>query len=757
MVQKNKLLWFLLLLAVFGSGAAALGYQLLWTRRMVDLLGGSAEAVARIFGVFFLGLAFGSWLGGRTSGYLKSPWRTLAILEGVIALWILPFVFLHEGTAWIWPALGPDHLEGWLGSLTFWMLSLGLILPPTVAMGCFLPVLLQAIGKEPCGKVPLTFYAVNTLGGVAGISGMILWLLPVMGVVPALGFLAFWNILCVLFFGSLAYEQRLKVRMTEQPRPQNDCVSDLKPKWILMAAGSGFLLLATEICLLASIQLAAPLSFYGVSAVLAVVILTLGIGAWLVAKMGSSLSIVCLGTLLIAAGVGLAIFPFLLLESLNFWPLISTGTPAWRFWIKLAGLTLALSGLPLLIFGLWFPWVLQRIGQQASLPRQWGVLLAVNGLGGFLGAELAYRVLLPTLGPFGALSFLGTAYAFAAVWILPHTLSTRSWLMRLGPVILLVMLTGWTSRNLPTVNPGLASLVVEEKHGREGSVAVIESPTEGRTILVANQYFLGSSSAEPQQARQAHLPLALHENPKEVAFLGVATGITPGAALDDERVHSLTAVEISSAVAEIARQWFAKENRGLFSDPRAKIVVEDGRTWFAANVERFDVVVGDLFLPWGPGEGRLYSREHFQAVRNSLNEGGLFCQWLPLYQLTWHQFAVIANTFLTVFGEMAIYHRAVGSNDPVVALVGSKGPLPGTLHHPEKLNERHDHYLLGIFQAGWLDVPQNTLLNLWIEKDASRHYLSDPRGNSYLKGSAWESFLMTIRQPPGESPAIPDP
>jgi spermidine synthase len=66
-------------------------------------------------------------------------------------------------------------------------------------------------------------------------------------------------------------------------------------------------------------------------------------------------------------------------------------------------------------------------------------------------------------------------------------------------------------------------------------------------------------------------------------------------------------------------------------------VVEDGRTYIASTSDRFDVISGDLFLPWAPGESRLYSIEHFQAVRRALKSDGIFCQWLAMNQLTRYQ------------------------------------------------------------------------------------------------------------------------
>ena len=47
------------------SGAAGLAHQLLWVRRMVDILGANAGTFTRVVAAFFLGLAAGAWFAAR--------------------------------------------------------------------------------------------------------------------------------------------------------------------------------------------------------------------------------------------------------------------------------------------------------------------------------------------------------------------------------------------------------------------------------------------------------------------------------------------------------------------------------------------------------------------------------------------------------------------------------------------------------------------------------------------------------------------
>jgi len=157
--------------------------------------------------------------------------------------------------------------------------------------------------------------------------------------------------------------------------------------------------------------------------------------------------------------------------------------------------------------------------------------------------------------------------------------------------------------------------------------------------------------------------------PRRVAFVGTATGITAGAALAHD-VESIQLVELVPGVARAAERYFAAANRGVYADPRSRVALDDARNFWRHTPDRFDVVVADLFVPWRAGTGSLYTREHFRAVRDHLLPGGLFCQWLPLYQLSDAELAVIVATFSDVFETAGVFRGDFYGSFPIVALVG---------------------------------------------------------------------------------------
>src|SRR5262249_51750598 len=82
------------------------------------------------------------------------------------------------------------------------------------------------------------------------------------------------------------------------------------------------------------------------------------------------------------------------------------------------------------------------------------------------------------------------------------------------------------------------------------------------------------------------------------------------------------------------------------------------------------------FVPWHAATGSLYARESFATVARRLAPGGIYCQWLPLYQLTREEFAVILHTFASVFPEVTLWRDDFFAERPVGGLVGAFDAQP---------------------------------------------------------------------------------
>src|SRR5678809_197536 len=170
------------------SGAAALGHEVLWTRRLIDLIGASAESSARVFECFFLGLSVGAMAISFQLPKVRNYWRALGLVELGVVILCLPVLRLPEWTDWIWPTLGAAKLVTWQGAAMKTLLSVLVTLPPTVLMGMTLPLAAAAVmrGKPGASNQQVWLYAGNTLGGVFGLGVVVLVLLQFLGVVGSM-------------------------------------------------------------------------------------------------------------------------------------------------------------------------------------------------------------------------------------------------------------------------------------------------------------------------------------------------------------------------------------------------------------------------------------------------------------------------------------------------------------------------------------------------------------------------------------------
>lgn len=794
------------LIVAFASGLAALAHELLWTRRLVDLLGGTSESNTRVLSLFFLGLSAGALIAYRLLPSIARPWRAAAGAEWLVALFASTALFLPGLTDWIWPLLGAERLVGPLGSLIKLAISVVVIVPAATAMGATLPFFVTAIlaDRGRLSREGLWIYAANTFGGLCGlllIGGLVL---PVIGgsatMAVAIAINASLGIACFLLDRQAVSAPRAKPAAAksdgaqggtpsheppvtagdeadppalggqavgppadrEDPPISRAGVASVRMAW-LCAAGSGAGLLASEIVVVQAMMLAVPFSFFAPLAVLSTVILLLAVAAPLASRLitlpGRGPSWWLPRSLATAGVIGvLSPFWYMLLTSRMG---VETGETVTGFTLRVASLSLLAFGPFFFVVGLTFPLAIALYGQTAGprADRRWPWLLAVNGVGGLVGAELAYRFLLPTFGIHTGLGVVAVAYlALAAVVAaLSDELPLPSpWSLGGLTLVSAAFVSGYVTR-LPQINPYLGFEVLSERVSADGLVSVVEGPGFGRGILVSNQYMLGSVGVRYDQQRQAHLPLMLHPDPRQAAFIGLATGITPGAALRHEAVDHVTVAEISREVVRAADRFFLEHNEGVTRSDRASIRIEDGRTFVAASPARFDVLVGDLYLPWGAGASRLYSREHFRAARRSLNEGGLFCQWLPMYQLRPDHFLAIAATFQDVFPQTYLFRNGADPMQPAVALVGFRsGNLDWGVVDRRVTNVR-DHgrildpsvtfreavgmHFLGTLRPIPSDIPRITLNNMLLEVVASRERVTGNPGAKYLQGVRWIEFL----------------
>lgn len=172
-----------LLVAAFLTGAASIGLQMVWTRSLAVLVGGTTYAFTAIVSVFILGIAAGS-LAYRMVVRETTP---SAVVIGVACLGIAVTTLVgHVLQVPIAALVGQvRELRADLGMNAFVCVAASAAIEggPTFFMGVLFPALVAhaGAGRQRAGRTVGRLYAWNTVGSILGATVTGVLLLPALG------------------------------------------------------------------------------------------------------------------------------------------------------------------------------------------------------------------------------------------------------------------------------------------------------------------------------------------------------------------------------------------------------------------------------------------------------------------------------------------------------------------------------------------------------------------------------------------------
>lgn len=174
-----------LLLASGISGAAALTYEVVWTRLMVLIFGSTVYAVSTILTAFMAGLALGSYYIGKKLNRYKNLYLLFGLVElgmgiyGIAFPQLLPLI--QYPYVMVFRVLGGSFI---LFQTVQVLIYLVLLLIPTFLMGATFPILSKIIvtDVDSSGKKIGFLYSSNSIGAMIGplVSGFML--IPFIGI-----------------------------------------------------------------------------------------------------------------------------------------------------------------------------------------------------------------------------------------------------------------------------------------------------------------------------------------------------------------------------------------------------------------------------------------------------------------------------------------------------------------------------------------------------------------------------------------------
>lgn len=770
---------FVFLSAIFFlSGAAGLMLQVVWMYRLGLVFGNAAYATAATLAAFFLGLALGGWFWGNEAARFRYPLTVYGLMEVGIALmallWIQGLDIYETYYPSIVTLLGRDG--GMLAIMKF-VFSTVLLLLPTTLMGGTFPVLAEYVGRRhhQLASRGTMLYAVNTLGASLGAFLAGFFLLAEFGVTSTYTFavcLAAGAGVMAVIMDKLSTSATTGTDSAILEKPNNKkkptaAISTLQslsyPQFIIIAFASGLLALSTETLWTRMFAQVLQNSVYSFSAILVVFLIALGIGGilahilsrWSLPPVQVLFVLLCLGAIMIG------LTPVIFSASTDGLGYLASGSSWMSYVWAVFKLSFLVVLLPTIVFGAVFPFLLKAAPLVHQTPgRLVGKLVLFNSFGSTVGPLIAGFILLNVVGLWMGIKIIAISYVGLALYISFHFhhKKTKKWIwLPLMSIIGLVAIT-----NPPTVRLTKGENILNIWQSSDGVVSIVQSG-ENIQMKLDNFYVLGDSHSVLVEQMQAHIPLLIHPAPKNTLFLGMGTGITAGAALN-HNVERIVVVELVTNVITAAQRYFSSLANGLFDDKRVEIVGDDARNFLLSTSEQFDVIVGDLFTPWHAGTGSLYTVEHFQQARDRLAPGGLFTQWLPLYQLTPESFKIITATFASVFPEVTLWRADFSGSRASIALIGqaegsrlSQEVLQQNIVNVVGINDSvlttSREHMAGLFYLGNIKALQKYLSESELNNDDRRvvefeaPILSQQANaglNTYMVGDEMERLFTTL-------------
>jgi predicted membrane-bound spermidine synthase len=690
------------------SGFSGLIYESIWSHYLKLFLGHAAYAQSLVLIIFMGGMAVGSWLASRYSTKSKSPLLVYAGVELIVGLAAL---FFHGGfTALIeyfYTSVLPSIGSPIGGATLKWLAASLLIMPQSILLGMTFPLMSAGVIRRfrdiPGSSISMLYFT-NSIGAAVGVLASGFWLIKLVGLPGTIAAAGLLNIALAI---TVYVVVRLDPKADSTPIESEtaaDKTSSLKRIFLLAAFITGAASFIYEISWIRMLSLVLGATTHSFELMLSAFITGLAFGGlWIKRRIDriespvrfSGYVQIIMGVLaLLTIPVYVASFNWMawMLAALDItdagYASFSVVSHAIAMAVMLPTTFMAGMTLPL------FTYVLIRKGHgEASI----GQIYAANTVGAIVGVLTAVHIGLPLLGlkstiMLGALLDIGLGLALLSRSKVSRTRSidlAGGALVGAGALVLTIAVANLNPLLLisgvyrhGSTDAAAGNKVVFYQDGKTATVSLVAEPS-GLITLSTNAKPDASIQFDPSRRYSADeitmvvagtLPLAYMPNAKQIANIGMGSGLTTHALLAYEGIEKVDTIEIESAMVAAASGYGEFVERA-FLDPRSKIYIEDAKTFFSLHDNVYDVIVAEPSNPWVSGVASLFSKEFYGTVLNNLKDDGVFVQWIQLYEFNDDLAESILKALSENFSDYVIY-TTDGANMLIIARKSGRLPEP---------------------------------------------------------------------------------
>ena len=709
----------------FLSGAAGLMYESIWTRYLALLVGHSAYAHILVLTIFLGGMAVGSFIVGRYSERLRNPLLWYAVVEagvGVLGLLFHPTFRAVSAAAYdsIFPALVASPGAQ---STVKWLLAASLILPQSILLGATFPLISAGILRRWTfrpGAVLSWLYASNSFGAAVGVLLAGFYLVSHFDFPGTLAFAAALNFAAAAI--TLALVSQWKEAFAPPASANFERLEIVLPglasrgqmRGLLLGAafGTAVASFAYEIAWIRMLSLVLGSATHSFELMLSAFILGLALGALWVSSRADRWRdpMRALGLVQCAMGaLSVATLP-LYMQSFTwiakFIDLFAKTSAGY------AGFTIARYGICLAVMlpatfcaGMTLPLITRILYHDGANEAAIGEVYAANTAGSIVGVQLAGLALLPVLG-LKLLVIAGGALDVAIGLVLLYIALPRGATSR-TPMLATLLLAStlvflgasrvrfdrgllasgvYRFGGLPapgdfttTFYKDGRTATVTVRHSREGSLII---STNGKPDASVDSDWVAPDAARTKRrslvddvSTQVLLPLiALAHAPqaRNAAVIGQGSGMTSHFLLGSPTLRQLATIEIEPEMIR-ASTAFRVVNYRVFTDHRSRFVVDDARSYFAGAGRRFDLIVSEPSNRWVSGVAGLFTTEFYARIKRYLAPGGVFAQWMHLYEMN---DSLVLTMLAAVQQNFAAYDIYLTDDSDIVVIATTAAAVP---------------------------------------------------------------------------------
>lgn len=704
------------------SGFVALGYQVAWFRIFADRYGSTNLTFALVLCGFIGGLGLGALaskpITRQLASWLKSDdqLRIYGLVELLISLGALLTVAAAYIPADLWGTFPYTLSDGiWQLNLAYQVgeiaIGIACVAIPCFFMGITFPLLCDAFVHTQAGpRFPAALYAWNTLGACAGVLGCQFVLLVWIGHGATYWLMIGLNLVIAGYFlvAGGAPRKASPGPLSIDTKPDPAGLSPAPGVLLACAVLSGLLAGALEGDMFRRLSFAISTNPGGLMPAISFwAILAIFLGSTLVHRM-PRLGLAAIKVAFVIAGlyyfvgsryIYSAITAIAAIDGPVADPTVAALTGLVSMFPASTWQLFAITGLlvfpPFLLISLLLPWVCVHLQAEG---RHLGLAYGLNTAAFCIGL-VCFTLIAPLVNIFYSLKLMMVVLACGIGFLL---LLGKSRLGIWQPVAALIGLVAGIILTpssfdrdymAPGSDPARLPITALMSNGAH-TTFVVHKPGDARLYFGNLSMSATTHTAQTYMRLMAHWPLMAQDHPRKALLICFGVGNTASAIATHESIRRIDIVDLNDRVFATAPE-FRATNAGVYADPRARLIHDDGRSFLHRTDQQYDLITSEPPPPMAAGVYRLYSTEYYEDALAHLTPQGMMTQWLPIYQMPAEAVRLAIASFVKVFPESHLY---VGSGSELI-LVGGRQALD-----PDRVLQRFHALATGVSGSVMTDL-----------------------------------------------------